>query len=483
MRNHLLFLIGGLLVLGQTARLVAQETYEEWLKKDQAQFNKFLSEDDQAFLDFLKKDWQEFLTSQGIKPDTEPKPVRMPVAKPEDKPAPPPPDILKKVTPLPVPAKKPVPPPPPEPVVPKPKQNILVKYFGRTVPFEKPGAVTLKMQTPYGSEQVSKAWEQLASSKAAGYIRQLEAYKKQMKLNDWGYVVLVHSLSEKLFPGSQAQQNILSWFLLLKSGYKAKTAYKDNAIFLLLPNENLIYENQYVTLENRKYYFVSFGKKLDLSGKVFSYEGSYPNATTIPNMKLTAVPVIKNETGKKQLHFTYRGKQYNFTVRFDKDIIDLFRKYPQTELKVYFEAPVSPSASYSLLSALAPQVQGKSELEAVNFLLRFVQTAFEYKTDDQQFGREKYLMPEETLYYPASDCEDRSILFAFLVKRLLGLDIVALDYPGHIATAVKFRSDIGGDTVQYNGSRYVICDPTYINADAGMCMPDFKNVTPVVIPL
>ncbi len=92
-------------------------------------------------------------------------------------------------------------------------------------------------------------------------------------------------------------------------------------------------------------------------------------------------------------------------------------------------------------------------------------------------------MPEETLYYPASDCEDRSILFAFLVKNLLGMDIIALDYPGHIATAVKFRSNINGDSVQYNGSRYVICDPTYINADAGMAMPEFKTVTPTVIPL
>ncbi|HGY56508.1 MAG TPA: hypothetical protein ENK44_12435 [Caldithrix abyssi] len=480
MNTNLLLLLGSFFII--TSSVFAQDTYEEWLKKDRAQFNTFLSDDDKAFLDFLKKDWQEFLTSQGIKPDTKPKPVRMPEAKPQDKPAPPP-DALKKVEPLALPAKKPVPPPPPKPLIPKPKQNILVPYFGRTVPFQKAGGVALKLQTPISSEQVSKAWEQLASSEAAQYVSQLQAYKKQMKLNDWGYVVLVHNLSKTVMPGGESHQNLFSWFLLLKSGYKAKVAYKDNAVFLLLPNENLIYENQFVTLDNRKYYFVSFGKTLDLSGKVYSYQGAYPNAKTIPNMKLTAVPVIKNETGKKQLHFVYQGKRYDITVRYDKDIIDLFKKYPQTELKVYFDAPVSPSASYSLLTALAPAVQGKSELEAVNFLLRFVQTAFEYKTDDQQFGREKYLMPEETLYYPASDCEDRSILFAFLVKNLLGMDIIALDYPGHIATAVKFRSNINGDSVQYNGSRYVICDPTYINADAGMAMPEFKTVTPVVIPL
>ncbi len=482
MFKHRFLLLSLLLILTHVIVIQAQETYEEWLKKDQAQFNKFLSEDDKAFLDFLKKDWQEFLTSQGIKPDTKPKPVRMPEAKPEDKPKPPPQDVLKKVKPLPLPPKEPLP-PAPKPIVPKPKQNLLVQFYGRIVPFARVEKITLTIKTPLKSEQIGKAFEQMASSKAADYLRQLKAYKKQMRLNDWGYVVLVHSLSQKVFPASVSQQNLFSWFLLLKSGYKAKVAFKENAVFLLLPNENLIYENQYVTLNKRKYYFVSFGHPLDLSGNVYSYQGSYPGANTLPNMKMKAIPVIKNEAGKKQLYFTYQGKVYNFTVQFDKDIIDLFRNYPQTELKVYFDAPVSPLASHSLLTALAPQIQGKTELDAVNFLLRFVQTAFPYKTDDQQFGREKYLMPEETLYYPASDCEDRSILFAYLVKNLLGLKIIALDYPGHIATAVKFNSPVNGDAVEYNGQRYVICDPTYINADAGMSMPEFKNVKPEVISL
>ena len=482
MRKLLFLLISGLFVLVNAVTLIAQETYEEWLKKDQAQFNKFLSEDDKAFMDFLKKDWEAFLTSQGIKPDTKPKPVKVPQAKPEDKPKPTPQEELRKIEPQPLPPQEPLP-PPPKPVIPRPKQNLMVQFYGRVVPFTKIQKVEFQLKTPIQSEQITKAWEQLAISKAVDYVTQLKAYRKQMKLNDWGYVVLTHGLSQKVFPASESKQNLFSWFLLLKSGYKAKVAYKNNTVFLLLPNENLIYENQYVTLDKRKYYFVAFGRPVDLSGAVYSYQGTYPQAKIVPNMKMTAIPVIKNEIGEKELRFTFQGKVYNFTVQFDKDIIDLFRNYPQTELKVYFDAPVSPPASYSLLTALASAVKGKSELDAVNFLLRFVQTAFQYKTDDQQFGREKYLMPEETLYYPASDCEDRSILFAYLVKNLLGLKIIALDYPGHIATAVKFNSAINGDAVEYNGQRYVICDPTYINADAGMCMPEFKNVNPDVIRL
>jgi hypothetical protein len=136
-----------------------------------------------------------------------------------------------------------------------------------------------------------------------------------------------------------------------------------------------------------------------------------------------------------------------------------------------------------LLKKLKYIIQGKSEAEAVNMLLRFSQTAFLYKTDNEQFGREKPLFSEETLYYTYSDCEDRSVLFAFLVKRLTGLEVIGLRYPNHIAAAVKFRGSVNGDSVSYRGDRYIICDPTYVFSNIGMTMPKHKNNTPEVIKI
>jgi hypothetical protein len=123
------------------------------------------------------------------------------------------------------------------------------------------------------------------------------------------------------------------------------------------------------------------------------------------------------------------------------------------------------------------------EQRAVNFLLRFVQTSLKYKTDERQFGKENYLFPEETLHYPYSDCEDRAVLFAWLVQTLLGLDVVGLNFPGHVATAVKFNGRVSGDAITYKGNRYIVSDPTYINASAGMTMPDYKNIKPGVITI
>jgi len=46
---------------------------------------------------------------------------------------------------------------------------------------------------------------------------------------------------------------------------------------------------------------------------------------------------------------------------------------------------------------------------------------------------------------------------------------------------VKFNGRVSGDTVRHKGKTYVVTDPTYINATAGMTMPDYKKTRPKVI--
>jgi hypothetical protein len=128
-------------------------------------------------------------------------------------------------------------------------------------------------------------------------------------------------------------------------------------------------------------------------------------------------------------------------------------------------------------------LENRSEEDAVSLLLKFVQTAFVYETDGEQFGKEKMFFPDEMFYYPASDCEDRAVLFSYLVRELMGLKVVGLRYPNHMATAVNFNSDIAGSFVRFKGKKYVICDPTYVNAPIGSVMPGFINKKAVVIEL
>ncbi len=150
-------------------------------------------------------------------------------------------------------------------------------------------------------------------------------------------------------------------------------------------------------------------------------------------------------------------------------------------MEIYFRSQFSRALVVSIAREFSKIVEGKSESVAVDMILRFVQTAFPYKTDDEQFGKEKVMFPDEFLYYQYSDCEDRSVFFSALVKTILGLEVIGLDYPGHIATAVRLSEHISGDSIEYNGKKFIVCDPTYINSSIGMTMPKYKSTQPDII--
>lgn len=164
-------------------------------------------------------------------------------------------------------------------------------------------------------------------------------------------------------------------------------------------------------------------------------------------------------------------------------MIDLFKTYPQVDIEVYANATPSEEFCASVNRVIKPHIENLTPYKAVSYLLNYVQYNFKYATDDEQFGYEKPFFCEESYYYPKNDCEDRGVLFSFLVRYLLKMDVILIDYPGHIAAAVHFPTDVKGESVMYNGKRYVICDPTYIGASIGMEMSDFKPEDRTVVPV
>jgi hypothetical protein len=242
-----------------------------------------------------------------------------------------------------------------------------------------------------------------------------------------------------------------------------------------------MFEISYFTFSGKRYYAVEFDGGKQRLGRVFTYDGEYPDTTKDFDMRINSVEASSDQDERRHLSFDFEGKKYNIEVTYDRGRIKFLSTYPQLNLYLYFGSDVYKATATPLQRQLAAAMNGMSEQQAVNFLLRFVQTSLKYETDEQQFGEENYLFPEETLFYPYSDCEDRAILFAWLVQSLLNLQVVGLDFPGHVATAVHFNEPVKGDSVSYQGKRFVVTDPTYINANAGMTMPDYKQYKPLII--
>ncbi len=470
-------IIAIIVLITATLILFAQSDYEKWLDEEKGKFHSYRQKQDEDFADFLKNNWNSFEAYRSESLDRKPKPKTAPKTEPIPlQPAVEEPKIEKIELKTEVQEKK-------ESrffVIDKDKPILKFNYFGLMMEYNFPEKIEIDLQT-LNEKSIANFWLKMSDTDHQLLLSQLKTQREKMNINDWGYCQLLYQLGQSITE-AENKAKLFTWFMLIKSDYDAKVGYYQDDVFLLIPSGNKIFDTTYVMVDNVRYYAIDFGtpKKI-ISLK--TYEQKYPDADAFIDLSVTKSPKIKRTILEKELKFTYENKEYIIPVKYDVNAVEYFKNYPQTDLDVYFNAPLSPLAMESLTTGLKPTIEGKNESEAANVLLRFVQTAFQYKTDDEQFGKEKYFFSDEMLYYPYCDCEDRSVLYSFLVRNLLDLTVIGLDYPGHISTAVNFHSEIPGDHIIYQDEKFLICDPTYINANLGMAMPQFKELTPEVIDL
>ena len=463
----------------------ADTDFEQWMQQQAAgvsaqkkAFQEYRDKRDREFTDFLKAQWKPVDIVAGDVRDEVPKPAVMPVATPETVAVPVDAPLVALLTPEPESIIKPV----VAPVVAAAEgESIMIDFFGRKIRFSYDADLNQRLGSGLDERAVSDYWSVLSRTAYEDVLKQLTSQKKSLQLNDWAYASLVHQLSAGIAAHRKNDTALLSWFLLVKSGYKARVAYDESAVYLLIPSRHELFEVSYFSFGGERFYAIDFDGIRKKPGQVFTYDGEYPDANNKFNMQVTPVVASNDKLQRRHLSFMFEGRQYNIEVAYDQGRVKFFNSYPQLNLSLYFSSEVYAVTATPLQQQLAVSMKAMSEQQAVNFLLRFVQTSLKYETDEQQFGEENYLFPEETLFYPYSDCEDRAVLFAWLVRSLLGLEVIGLDYPGHVATAVYLGNEIAGDSVRYQGQSYMVADPTYINATVGMTMPDFKKFKPTVI--
>lgn len=317
---------------------------------------------------------------------------------------------------------------------------------------------------------VADGYEALCRSNYKPLIANCQQAQKDFRLNDWGVFLFVKTAAEALC-NDENSCIVMQQFLLNELGYRAKMARRGDRdqLLLFVATDCMVYGHPYFTKEGLNYYNINGTEACTF----YMCNQDSKKAKTPVAMRLNNVPALNNGVVSRQR--TNKAGNVSVNVNVPKALMDFYASMPQCDYGVYAKAPVVGSLAQEVLGTLRPLVQGKSEVDAANLLLNFVQTGFKYATDEEQFGFEKPFFVEELFYYPACDCEDRSVLFGWLVRELLGLDVVYLDYPNHIATAVQFKGDVKGDFLTVDGKRYTVCDPTYIGASIGMTMPNLRS--------
>lgn len=352
--------------------------------------------------------------------------------------------------------------------------NIKLDYYGTKldIPVWK-DMVSMKIATP---EDVATYWKLLKASSLKEIIPAIAAKARDMGLSDWATAMMVEKyVDANMKDASSNEKVIVQQYILATCGYNIRLAMNATQVTMLIPFAEHVYEKSYIVMDGKKYYI---WPEINSDGN-FRTCTLPKDAEVGKDMDLRFFGKVKIGDEKREYHFQYEDMAIQGELNVG--IMPLLNAYPMVDIPTVASITLEEDVREQVVQQIKSQVEGLTEREAANKILRFVQKAFEYATDDEQFGREKYFYFEETLFYPKNDCEDRAIFYAYLIHEILNLDVHLIHFSGHECTAVAFSEEIENScSYEYKGKRFYICDPTYIGANIGKCIPKYRSESPQI---
>lgn len=469
-------------------QVAAQNDFEEYMGRHRSEFNQYRKKvkndfeeytkrRNEEFAEFLNKQWEMFDVEKPVeheKPEP-PQPVYAPVDNiPEDRPSVEVPvsDFIDNEIPK---QNKPV-----DFHVSIPQDGSEVEdvpmsyvyFYGENLKFSYDKSKMMLRLKGTDESNVSDAWSFLSSSDYDMLIHECLSYAKDNSLGDWGLFKLVETLAQQTHGKGTNESYVVMAYIMSQLGYDARICRIGSKLSVMIPIGPSIAEYPYIKIGSYNYYI--FGSAD--SGSIYTYDSAFEGATRIVNLYRQDVPRLGISFVSSRTFASKKFPEMVCHTYINKNLMLFYADMPAAmDFAYYVLQPCDDKTMDMVYSALRNSISGKKEVESVNMILDFVQQGFEYETDDKQFGHEKYNFPEETFFYKACDCDDRAILFATLIRKLTELDVVLVDYPNHLATAVRFNTPISGDYITVKGQKYFICDPTYIGASAGMEMPSVDS--------
>ena len=450
-------------------------------------FNEYRQKINAEYISKTREKWNAFRVSQPLPvPDKDVKPTP-PVIMKDDEAQKKKEDRLIKIKTVVKPVK---PAPRPQPVAPveevpeEPSKQLSFMYLATSWKARAPETALVRL-AGVSENAVADGWEKLCQPAYNNLVVDCLNLRSQYKLCDWEYLMMLQALSQKIYGNDTNEATLLMAFLYSQSGYKIRLGEANNKLQMLYASQHLIYNKRYFTLDGDKFYPLN-DKISDLRINAAKYPKEQSLSLWVPISPYAAFQASPSRELKAK-----RYPDMSVKVSVNKNQLPFYDSYPTSEVggnfmtrwAMYANTPICEQAQKDLYPQLKKGLTGISQLMCVEKLLNWVQTAFVYKYDEEVWGQDRAFFPDETLYYPYCDCEDRSILFTRLVRDLLGLKCVLVYYPGHLASAVAIPGDAKGDYLMVNGSRFMICDPTYIGASVGNTMPDMNNAEAKVILL
>jgi len=358
-------------------------------------------------------------------------------------------------------------------------QKIVFRFYGQQISINYDKLLVLSKISFLSEDSISGFWTSFARSNSNQLVDQLMDYRDLLGMGDWGYFQLVKATSNHIFTGNVLNADLLTWALMIRSGFDVRLAFNQNSTTVIFPSENTIFSKQFVVIGETRFYLdrEMRSQLLVTCQNPFRDNVGRIDLNFYKSLNFNGKPTIR------MISFPWNNKSYEFSMRYNPEVIRFYKEYPQTDAYVYFGAPVSSVLKENLIEQFYPILSKMDRLESAAFLQQFVQKEFVYISENQKDEFHKNRFAEEIIASKSGDDRSKAVLYSWLVRILLHLPVVGVQFPEYYSTAVCYDSSLDGNYYYLNREKYYITDPTYLNAPIGVTMPAFEGLTPQLIDL
>ncbi|MFY8022391.1 MAG: hypothetical protein ACOVP1_14390 [Bacteroidia bacterium] len=287
----------------------------------------------------------------------------------------------------------------------------------------------------------------------------LNQYSEEFLMDDMAFLMMSKKLAHSVYE-NENQANVFLYHILKLKNYDVILGYSNCQTTVYGQLGFKVFNAIEVNLAFKTYTDLTFSqKKNPLTEEIFEKPASLGRAILINENR---PPQFNAKSKKYKLYFEFEQFPYYFTGKLNESLVAYYNDLPDIMFSdIYLNYQVSESVKSSLLKELSDVVSDLNEEKKLAFLLKFSQDAIPYKDDMTAQGKEKFSFPEESLANPYGDCEDKSILFAYLAKELLNKTSLALVYfqQHHLNVAIETKGKENYN-FSFKDKKYLVCEPS-----------------------
>lgn len=392
MRNFRFFFILTIVLavsLSGSESATAQDSYEEYRAKLSERYNSYSNRINSEYEEYrksineryaeaLRNRWELMNLREGEKRPKEPTPKPPVIAPPiPTVPAPDPKPIA--IDPEPV--RPPKVEPQPKPVkpiqdIPKIETRHSFVAFGTKMDIRWDSSLKFRLSN-ISENSVSSIWKGLSDSKYNSVVVDMLDIRKKYRLDDWAYLKTIDVFARSVM-GDTDEATILTAYILCQSGYRIRLASGKGKLLILFASKHLIYDIPRINIGNDSYYAFNFTGQ-DIQVGNISFPGEQSLSLIIRE------PALLSQSNSEPRTLTSKAyPDMRINAKVNKNLIDYYNTYPTSIINnqvmsrwaLYANTPLSDEAKKSFYPALIDAVSGVDELEAVERLLNWTQTAF-----------------------------------------------------------------------------------------------------------